>query len=696
MPDALRAPGGEDLQQALGDEAELDVSVIGRDLPADGVAVGEAEGSGGTYRLSGVGLLSATNEWIGVNGVGRFVQNGGTHSTGANSLLAVGENPGSLGTYEMSGGQLALGYHLNIGHNGGKGLFHQSGGKVATGAGWLTVSGAGSTYELGGTSETTLSVAALRMDGPLAPGLVNLFRQNGGTFTVRDWINMNASATRYELISGNLSVGNLTVQEDSGGGTAPPATIAQSGRTCIVTGLSLYGPAKYELSGTGQLSAAEERIADHSTGTFIHSGGTNTVTRRLTLGYGSHCYGANPPSPYIARYELSGTGQLTVGEEIIGYDWRGPGGERCSNNKADFVQTGGTHTVNSFLYIGYYANMGTSRYALSDGTLSSLKTWVGWEGTGEFNQTGGAFMTGSLDLGRQSGSSGVYDLGGVGALTVDGALTVGRSGIGALAFNSGSLMTDSLVIGRYSGSGGVEIGSSSAEATIRKDLTLGAKASLSVVPGTKIILGHDAAATTAARFDNYCLQPSNVVGLSNLELVLQGGPSLTHTMEVAGWDMGADEAGFVGNFKLAALQVGYGTTPANVRLVDTNNNGNQVSGKAEALYVDALRLTAGSSLDLNGLKLYCHSFCNAGGTILGGQPVQVGSTQIIDLDCDGDVDADDLTVFEACATGPAIPYLPGCAGKDFDADGDVDSDDFAVIQRRLSGASIRATPNCAN
>src|SRR6516165_2720822 len=39
-PDQLGRSGGEDLEQALGDETELDMAMVGRELAADGVAVG--------------------------------------------------------------------------------------------------------------------------------------------------------------------------------------------------------------------------------------------------------------------------------------------------------------------------------------------------------------------------------------------------------------------------------------------------------------------------------------------------------------------------------------------------------------------------------------------------------------------------------------------------------------------------------
>jgi subtilisin-like proprotein convertase family protein len=81
-----------------------------------------------------------------------------------------------------------------------------------------------------------------------------------------------------------------------------------------------------------------------------------------------------------------------------------------------------------------------------------------------------------------------------------------------------------------------------------------------------------------------------------------------------------------------------------------------------------------------------------------------------DFDGDGDVDEADFAIFEACVTGPGIPYDPqnlpsGCTlvpdaegiiAADFDRDGDVDQTDFGVFQRCWSGENNPADPACAN
>ncbi len=80
-----------------------------------------------------------------------------------------------------------------------------------------------------------------------------------------------------------------------------------------------------------------------------------------------------------------------------------------------------------------------------------------------------------------------------------------------------------------------------------------------------------------------------------------------------------------------------------------------------------------------------------------------------DFDGDCDVDADDFAIFEACATGPNVAYLPavpqGCPlapgldGKiaaDFDEDADVDQTDFGVFQRCFRGPDVAGIAGCAD
>lgn len=74
-----------------------------------------------------------------------------------------------------------------------------------------------------------------------------------------------------------------------------------------------------------------------------------------------------------------------------------------------------------------------------------------------------------------------------------------------------------------------------------------------------------------------------------------------------------------------------------------------------------------------------------------------GMHVVADLDCDSDVDEDDLALFADCWTGPSLgPPAPGCEGADFNGDGSVDQADFAVLQRCFSGRNVPADPACAD
>lgn len=81
-----------------------------------------------------------------------------------------------------------------------------------------------------------------------------------------------------------------------------------------------------------------------------------------------------------------------------------------------------------------------------------------------------------------------------------------------------------------------------------------------------------------------------------------------------------------------------------------------------------------------------------------------------DLNKDWKVDIDDLVIFEACATGPAVRYDPqalpdGCTLEadpdgiipaDIDGDRDVDMADFSVLQRCYGADGDDPTQNCGD
>lgn len=67
-----------------------------------------------------------------------------------------------------------------------------------------------------------------------------------------------------------------------------------------------------------------------------------------------------------------------------------------------------------------------------------------------------------------------------------------------------------------------------------------------------------------------------------------------------------------------------------------------------------------------------------------------------DFDGDCDVDMDDVSTFEACASGPGVPpdIARMCQTADFDNDADVDQADFAVMQKCLTGQGNTIDLHC--
>ena len=183
----------------------------------------------------------------------------------------------------------------------------------------------------------------------------------------------------------------------------------------------------------------------------------------------------------------------------------------------------------------------------------------------------------------------------------------GQIWIGALAapalyaIDAGLLKVADLHVGRSFADGNapgvLRITDPAANVTVSGLLAIHQLGSVDAVAGATIHM-------TGSAFENLSTDPSAVAGLANVELVFEGGPLPLDPFEVAGADRGAVPGGFDQNFALGALTLGNGTTIARVQLVDLANN-HLLSRGAEALYVKELTVGADSTLDLQGLNLYC-------------------------------------------------------------------------------------------
>lgn len=474
-------------------------------LGAPGGSTTSATLSAGFENIGAYGYDSATN--TDVAGTGSFVQNSGTNNVTELNVGAQGNVPG--GNFSLSNPQGI--YTLNEGiinasqetvGEESAGIFVQNGGINITnsldiGMGNTTQPGAGEYDLTGGTLEICCSAAQIGQGS----GVVGIFNQTGGVNEATEII-VGASGTgTYSLSGANsvldpsfLLVGDLGsgIFNQTGGTVNLLATFQYNGGTEGGGGtLQVGATGTYNLGcangssascvGAGTLIADNEEIGETVNTSFVgtfnqYAGTTNTVTR-----------GTN------------GTGTLDVGESGQGV-YNMYGGTLTANTEniaqfgatGTFNQSGGTNNVvlgtpsTDVLSVGYNGN-GT--YNLSGAnagpnatTLNAVNENIGGQGVGTFNQSGGVNnVAGTLivgDGGLASGA-GLYSLSGgtlsatneivgnnfasTNALTeaflqtggmndVSGTLTIGASQFnqnapGAYAIENGTLSASNITVG---------------------------------------------------------------------------------------------------------------------------------------------------------------------------------------------------------------------------------------------------------
>lgn len=395
-------------------------------------------GGGVAATINSGGALTAYGETV--SGAGTFAQTGGTNTVNGDFNLATNFLGNS--TYALSGGALSTSNEY-VGYNG-PGVFTQSGGTNTTNnnfyVGYLV--GSSGSYTLDGGAEVTLSAPyeTIGYNG------VGAFTQNGGTNTAAYGLYISNS-TNDARGSYTLNAGALSSKVEYVGGSSA-GTFTQTGGTNTITGTDgqLYvgnastSNSSYALSGTGALTGADEIIGYVGVGAFTQSGGTNTITRTLYLGYNAAGNGS---------YTLSGAAAVALSAplEYIGYSGAGT-----------FTQTGGTHTVgNGGLYLGYNGYSSGS-YALSGtGALSAVGEYVGNLGVGTFTQTGGTnTISGTLALANAFSTGSSYSLSGGAAVSLSAASEIiGVQGVGTFNQSGGTnTASGGVYLGYNSGSRG--------------------------------------------------------------------------------------------------------------------------------------------------------------------------------------------------------------------------------------------------
>ena len=438
---AFTLTGTEDIAKDFGTRATLALSGGTHSATVTNgtsIILGNSAGSTGSITVSLSASLNAPNFspiHVGFSGNGDVQQSGGAVAA---TNLYLGTNPGSRGAYALTGGTLTTTFE-NVG-GAGDASFTQSGGSHTIYHGNIAVSA-------GSTATYFLHAGTLNNNEDLIVGRggAGTFEQDGGSLTVKNILYVGPSINSTTGTGTfNLRAGALTVFGGAGGQigievaspVAGGATFNQTGGSASTTYLHLgRGNATsgtYNLSA-GTLTSSFDQVAGFSgspnTGTFNHTGGSNSVAGALILG-----------NLGFGQYNLSGTSTLSI---VTSFGVPTSGELRVGvSSPGAFVQTGGSATVAASLKIGVNA-AGSGTSTLSAGTVAIARSaLVGVDGAGTLAVSGGTFAvngtgTNGLFLAYNPSSTGNATLSG-GLLSVASSEFIGARGKGTFTQSGGT------------------------------------------------------------------------------------------------------------------------------------------------------------------------------------------------------------------------------------------------------------------
>ena len=438
----------------------------------------------------GTGSLNATGNLL----VGAFGDNRtGTVRVNTSGTLAVsgelviGDSLGSVGNVSLETGALTINNKITLGNNRGNGTLTMSGGSLTKTAGDETVVGRDN-----GT-------------GALA--------QSGGTVTLNHnlYVGQSSGANGTYTIGGNavLNIGrDFVVGRESGTGA-----------------LTMTG-------GTITKIGDEKFIVGHNNGVGVvtQSGGTISVNNELYIG--------NENAGASGTYTLSGTGALSVANEVVVGRESGTG---VLNVDGGTITT----TGNGNMYIG--RRNGTGTLNQTAGVISVIKEFgVGTRddnkiGIGTYNLSGGSLAaTNNIFIGKELGASGTMTMTG-GTMSTSDKLQIGHNqATGVLTQSGGTVNVQNEVY----------IGNENSGSSVGT-YTLSGSAELSV--GNEVLVGRDNA-TGTFNLDGGTVTTKKIEGgTGNATVNFNGG--IVKARE--------SQAAFITNLDVANVQAGGITIDSN-------------------------------------------------------------------------------------------------------------------------------------
>lgn len=696
---SLSARTNEVLDTAGQTHASYSVTQTGGSNTAlSALELGAAAGNTGSYTLS-AGTITASAEVIGLAGAGSLTQTGGTNtvnaggpavtlsdgSTLAAGTLQIGLDTGSSGSYSLAGGTLAA--NTIVAANGSFALSGGSaeavtnnGGFTETGGGTLasltnnaTASAAGTLTVAGATSNAgslTLAGGTVTTGG----GLTNTGTISGtgtiggaGAFTNSGTLVQSGGVLTLGAAAGAPSgTDDNTGEIDLAAGTATPFQIA-AGVTLTNDGVVKLNDGAFAglgtldnrsgiIGGTGRIGT----VGFFNGGTLVADAGLTSVTATITN---------------AGVIEMTGTSALLSGGTIANSGTIEGAGRINNSIQSD----GGANTIQA---IGGTLTLGGSVAAATGTTFIAgtgtklLITGAMPTNSGIISLAGGSFDTNGQAITNDGTISGYgsFASGGLtnqatllvagGTATVNGAVTNAASG--AITVDHASVVFNGAVTNN--GTVHTILGTASYAGTFTNNGTVISDPSTQIFTGD--LVEGSAGVIQASVGDKYIVEGGflnhstqntswNTTGAS-LEFAA-GGASATHSLLLAGSDLGATAAGYTNNFSWNSLVVDSGQSLA---------LGDGVSAADVAFYADIVSgaLVSGGSISNiagNGYNIYYDPLYAANAYLNGLSYSLAGGGQLI---------ADSVPTPEPASLGLLATGLLGA---------------FAVRRRGLGGAGTR-------